>query len=207
MQPNQPPKSPQPKSVRKPTRPAKPAAVYLEVMPADYTTNPAHLDGMDRRLRLANPPRCPSCGGFCFALKEGLARPPRNQPTRLLKGTIVYLVELLPFAALPTQQKKIRKANPAMQEGRPFLYVGQSRLAAPQRLHNHFIGYKSSGWARRFGCRLIDCATEATAAGFFPEDLRRQLAVLAERQPDDGKSREAAVAALLRLHGYPVMSH
>lgn len=201
--------TPQPdnsKQPKKAARSAKPPAVYLPVTPPDYTTNPAHLDGMDRRLRLAKPPRCPGCGGFCYALKGDLTRPAVNRPVRGLKGTEVYIVELLPFAALPTQQKKIRKDNPAMKDGLPFLYVGQSRLAPWQRLHNHFIGYKSSSWVRRFGCTLIDCSTEATAAGFFSESLRQQIAALAVRQQDDGKSREAAVAALLRSHGYPVIS-
>lgn len=203
--------TPQPdnsKQPKKAARPAKPPAVYLPVTPPDYTTNPAHLDGMDRRLRLANPPSCPSCGGFCFAIKEDLARPAVNRPVRGLKGTEVYIVLLLSFASLlAAQQRKIRKANPAMKDGLPLLYVGQSRLAPWQRLHNHFIGYKSSSWVRWFGCTLIDCSTEATAAGFFPEALRQQIAALAVRQQDDGKTREAAVAALLRSHGYPVMSH
>lgn len=185
-----------------------PATVYLPDRPVGYALDPTRLDGMERRLRLSNPPCCPSCGGHCYGLKAELPRPAFFQPSRGLKGTVVYVVRLLPFATLlPALQRKVRKDNPRCQESLPLLYVGQTRLEAIQRLHNHWVGYKSSPWVRRFGCELIDASTEAAAAGCWPEPLRRQVAALAARSEADGKQREADVTALLRAHGYPVMSH
>ena len=196
------------KTPRPARKPIHVPIVYLPDRPVGYATDPARLDGMDRRLRLARIPVCASCGGHCYGLKSELPRPAFFQPARGLKGSVVYVVRLLPLATLlPALQKKVRKDNPGCQEALPLLYVGQTRLEPAERLHNHWVGYKASSWVRRFGCALVDVAAVAEGEGFFPEPLRREVAALAARGMADAKQREAAVAALLRGHGYPVMSH
>lgn len=186
----------------------KPSPVYLLTCPTHYALLPENLDGMDRRLRSSQPPVCPHCGGFCYGLKAGLAKPPICKPRGDLKGTEVYIVRLIHFnTLLPNLQKKVQKDNPGMQAGYPLFYVGMTRLRAIERLHNHFIGYRASKWVRDYGCGLVDCTDEASCQGLLPESLRSQLAALMRRSGFDGAARELEVATLLRSHGYAVISN
>ena len=50
---------------------------------------------------------------------------------------------------------RFRRANPAYQLGKPFVYVGMTGLDPDVRFDKHKAGIQSNVFARKFGLRLL----------------------------------------------------
>ena len=64
----------------------------------------------------------------------------------------VYVVEL---SDRVWNEASFRKANPAWQPGRPFVYVGMTGLDPDLRFDRHKAGFQANRFVREYGLRLL----------------------------------------------------
>lgn len=50
---------------------------------------------------------------------------------------------------------KVTRLNPKRKHRRPCVYVGMTGLDIKKRFENHKRGYKSSGWVKKYGIKLM----------------------------------------------------
>lgn len=134
--------------------------------------------------------------------------PAHKRPSKELTGTIVYAVLLVPFGKLPeSKQRKLIAANPLARKKAPVFYVGQTRLEAEDRYANHLAGYKHSKDVKKYARELVvlDKSKPVFPVAISPKVVNA-IYLKAQRNKDDAKAREAAVADLLRQAGFFVIS-
>jgi hypothetical protein len=124
-------------------------------------------------------------------------------------GSIVYAVMLRPIDELSARDGRLVLAkNPHAITKRKVYYVGQTSRPFEVRYRQHLDGVKAGhGWVRKYQLRAVrlDEGEADFGRGVSPA-VRKQIARLARRQPDDPKVREAKVASLLRESGFAVIS-
>ena len=103
------------------------------------------------------------------------------QPARFT----VYAIRLSPEVLM---QKKFREANPNYAEGKQCFYVGMTSCKPAERFQQHLAGYKSNGYARRFGVELMP-----------PE-----FTIINPRTYEEARRMERKIASRLRREGYGV---
>ena len=132
-----------------------------------------------------------------------------HTPDAELTGSILYVVRLEYFGKLPkSKQAKLIELNPAARKRAPVFYVGQTRLEAWKRYENHLKGYRASRWVENYGKQLIKADVWKPDFGVaLPESAIRAAWSLARRNKGEPGKREQALTALLRSHGYYVISN
>ncbi len=103
------------------------------------------------------------------------------QPARFTVYAIRLSLEVL-------NQKKFRGANPNYAEGMQCFYVGMTSCKPAVRFQQHLAGYKSNGYARRFGLELMP-----------PE-----FTIINPRTYEEARRLERKMASRLRREGYGV---
>jgi len=132
-----------------------------------------------------------------------------DTPDATLRGTILYVVRLDYFGALPaSKQAKLDELNPLARKKAPVFYVGQTRLPAWKRYENHLKGYRSSRWVEKHGQRLIKADEWKPDFGVaLSDDTIKAAWRLARRSNGDPGKREKALTELLRAQGFYVISN
>lgn len=97
----------------------------------------------------------------------------------------VYAILLSPEVLT---KKKFIEANPNYVAGRECFYVGMTAKNPVERFQQHRAGYKSNGFAQRFGVRLMP-----------PE-----FTIINPRSFDEARRLERRIAARLRRQGYGI---
>ncbi len=102
-----------------------------------------------------------------------------------IKRFTVYAILLSPEVLT---KKKFLAANPAYITGKDCFYVGMTAKDPNERFEQHKAGYKSNGYAQRFGVKLMP-------PGFT---------IINPRTFDEARRMERRIATRLRLEGYGV---
>jgi predicted GIY-YIG superfamily endonuclease len=102
-----------------------------------------------------------------------------------IKRFTVYAILLSPEVLT---KKKFREANPDYLDGKDCLYVGMTAKDPKERFEQHRSGYKSNGYAQRFGVKLMP-----------PE-----FTIINPRTFDEARRMERRIASRLRREGYGV---
>lgn len=98
---------------------------------------------------------------------------------------LVYAIRLRPAVL---EVGRFRDANPEYMEGMDCFYVGMTAKSPEERWQQHRNGYKSSRFARRYGCELMP-----------PE-----FTVIRHRTFEEARRLERRIARRLRKKGYGV---
>ena len=101
------------------------------------------------------------------------------------KRFTVYAILLSPEVLT---KKRFVDANPDYVEGKACFYVGMTGKQPTERFEQHLTGYKSNGYAKRFGQKLMP-----------PE-----FTIINPRTFEDARRLERRIATRLRREGYGV---
>jgi hypothetical protein len=101
------------------------------------------------------------------------------------KRFTVYAILLSPKVLT---SKRFRDANPQYLAGRECFYVGMTARSPKDRFEQHLAGYKSCGYARRFGVELMP----------------PRFTLIKPRSFEEARAKERRIAARLRRKGYGV---